>query len=1064
MKILITTVSFVLLSLALVAQKEANVWHFGFGYGLDFNSGEAVQITGAMSSVEGCTAYSDSTGNLLFYSNGGGRLPELGQDPGHIWNRNHEVMYDMQGTEGGGFSAAQSSVIIPAPGEPNVYYLFTIDEIEHYVDATPEVLAAEPNGRGFRYFKIDMTLNNGLGGVVEADVQVYDYSQEGLCAIRHANGTDYWILINQGTEGIGVYSVTSAGVTLSSVFETATPLTGTIKASPISGNPEPLVLAVYSKVVTSGGLLLGFDLNTGVLHDPELLPFVGSEAFEFSHNSQYLYATSTGLGTGTQQLVRYNLVTAFEQGVSVASTQEVIAPEVTAYYMQMAPDMNIYYSWFDFSGVTHLGAINCANTDSPTVTPEVFSYSGGFENLFVSLPNFPSWIFYSPYIDFIEWGPDTVYLCAGDSIILDAGVGDYWEWGGDCFSGPESTWPDNNTRYFTVTQPGTYVACVNGPCSNGSGADGCDSSDQITVLPCETNPNISCDLFSLPDSLQVCAGDTLQLEADLSQIATYSGLQWLGGGTFIPSSTVAQPLYVPSAQEINAGFANLTLQVFLQETNSVGGNFLAYDHSGDDIIFYTNTADGSVNIIQSNTGNDWTAMGFRTATNTLYGISNIVTAPALSSVDINTGTVTPIFTYTNNQFYAGDYDNVNDLFYVIGIPEINSGEPLVQTLYTIDVNTGALTTIGDLNLLALDNFFVAGGDGINGLAYDPSLNVLWATTANGALFEINTNTAEALSVSSTVADLRGLAYDYNANELWGISTNGTLYHIDKFTGNLIEQVVSQEPLGFVTTLTYALPTNGSETICADNTSVVIHNGNTLNLGNDVTICEGETIVLTAPGFDSSTWQDGSIGESYAANQSGTYSVNVIDINGCLFSDSITVTLNEAPNADFIANPQPATIENTEITFTSTSTGNPSTYNWSFEFGIPNTSSVENPVINFPAVPGNYAVSLIVENQNGCIDTLSTFIQIDGAGNLTLPNIFTPNGDGENDRFLPFEEFPGRWQLTVFNRWGTEVFNTSNIALGWNGGDCISGTYYWVIEPLEGQQGEGRAGYVTLLRD
>jgi gliding motility-associated-like protein len=245
---------------------------------------------------------------------------------------------------------------------------------------------------------------------------------------------------------------------------------------------------------------------------------------------------------------------------------------------------------------------------------------------------------------------------------------------------------------------------------------------------------------------------------------------------------------------------------------------------------------------------------------------------------------------------------------------------------------------------------------------------------------------------------------------------------------------------------------------------VIHNGNTLDLGNDVTICEGETIVLSASGFDSSTWQDGSIGESYAANQSGTYSVNVIDINGCLFSDSIIINVNEAPNADFIANPQPATIENTEITFTSTSTGNPSTYNWSFEFGTPNTSSVENPVINFPAVPGNYAVSLIVENQNGCIDTLSTFIQIDGAGNLTLPNIFTPNGDGENDRFLPFEEFPGRWQLTVFNRWGTEVFNTSNIALGWNGGDCISGTYYWIIEPLEGQQGEGRAGYVTLLRD
>ena len=424
MKILITTVSFALLSLALAAQKEANVWHFGFGYGLDFNSGEAVQITGAMSTFEGCTAYCDSAGNLLFYSNGGGRIPASGQDPGHIWNRNHEVMYDMQGLEGGGMSAAQSSVIIPAPGEPNVYYLFTIDEIEHYVDATPEILALQPNGRGFRYFKVDMTLNNGLGDVVEADIPVHDYSFEGLCAIRHENESDYWILINQDTTGIGVYSVTSEGVALSSVFETDTPLTGTIKASPISGNPDALFFAGYSKVVTSGGLLLDFDLTTGVLSDPEQLPAVGSEAVEFSHNSQYLYATSSGLGTGTQQLVRYNLASALEQGVSVASTQEVIADDITAFYMQMAPDMKIYFTWLNGSAETRIGSINCVNNESPTVTSEVFSYSGGEGELFFSLPNFPSWIFYNPYIDFIEFGPDTVYLCEGDSILLDAGVGD----------------------------------------------------------------------------------------------------------------------------------------------------------------------------------------------------------------------------------------------------------------------------------------------------------------------------------------------------------------------------------------------------------------------------------------------------------------------------------------------------------------------------------------------------------------------------------------------------------------------------------------------------------------
>ena len=1039
MKLLSTTVSLVLISITLLSQKEANVWHFGFGYGLDFNSGEAVQITGAMSTFEGCTAYCDSAGNLLFYSNGGGRLPISGQDPGHIWNRNHEVMYDMQGLEGGGMSAAQSSVIIPAPGEPNVFYLFTIDEIEHYVDATPEILALQPNGRGFRYFKVDMTLNNGLGDVVEADIPVHDYSFEGLCAIRHENESDYWILINQDTTGIGVYSVTSEGVALSSVFETDTPLTGTIKASPISGNPDALFFAGYSKVVNSGGLLFDFDLTTGVLSDPEQLPAVGSEAVEFSHNSQYLYATSSGLGTGTQQLVRYNLASALEQGVSVASTQEVIADDITAFYMQMAPDMKIYFTWLNGSAETRIGSINCVNNESPTVTSEVFSYSGGEGELFFSLPNFPSWIFYNPYIDFIEFGPDTVYLCEGDSIILDAGVGDYWEWGGDCYSGPESTWPDNSTRYFTVTQPGTYVACVTGPCSSESGAGGCDTSDQITVLPCLVDEP-ACDLLNLPDTLEVCAGDTLQLEADLSQFESYAGLQWLGGGTFLPSDTVAQPLYIPSAQEVAAGTANLTLQVFIQDVDTEGGNFLAYDHEGEDMIFYISTADGSIETIQSNTGNDWTAMGFSTANNALYGLSNIVTTPALSSVNVETGVVTPIFTFTNQQFFAGDYDNVNNLFYAIGIPETNSGEPLFQTLHTIDVNTGELNTIGDLDQLAIDNFLAAGGDGINGLAYDPSLDVLWATTANGELLEINTTTADVVTVGNTQADLRGLAYDYTANELWGVRANGNLYHIDTNTGAVIEEVVCQGAFSFVTTLTYAIPQNVSENICSDNTTLIIRNDNTLDLGADATVCEGETIVLSAPGFESISWQDGSTGEEYVVDESGTYSVNVSDSFGCSYSDAVTITVNDAPNAGFSANPQPSTIDDTEITFTSTSTSAPLIYTWSFEDGIPEASAEQNPVVNFPPIPGNYTISLIVENTNGCVDTLSSFILIDSDGTVNMPNIFTPNGDGDNDRFVPFEEFPGRWTLTIFNRWGIEVFATENLSQGWTGEDSASATY------------------------
>ena len=61
----------VLNSLNLFSQKEANIWHFGNGFSLNFNSGQAVQESGsAISTIEGSTSFCDSAGNLLFYFNG----------------------------------------------------------------------------------------------------------------------------------------------------------------------------------------------------------------------------------------------------------------------------------------------------------------------------------------------------------------------------------------------------------------------------------------------------------------------------------------------------------------------------------------------------------------------------------------------------------------------------------------------------------------------------------------------------------------------------------------------------------------------------------------------------------------------------------------------------------------------------------------------------------------------------------------------------------------------------------------------------------------------------------
>jgi len=67
--------------------------------------------------------------------------------------------------------------------------------------------------------------------------------------------------------------------------------------------------------------------------------------------------------------------------------------------------------------------------------------------------------------------------------------------------------------------------------------------------------------------------------------------------------------------------------------------------------------------------------------------------------------------------------------------------------------------------------------------------------------------------------------------------------------------------------------------------------------------------------------------------------------------------------------------------------------------------------------------------------------------LYIPNTFTPDGDGDNDRFGPvgirMEKYES-YEFTVFNRWGEIVFITENISEHWDGIEAQQGAYTWSI--------------------
>ncbi|WP_020571180.1 gliding motility-associated C-terminal domain-containing protein [Neolewinella persica] len=112
------------------------------------------------------------------------------------------------------------------------------------------------------------------------------------------------------------------------------------------------------------------------------------------------------------------------------------------------------------------------------------------------------------------------------------------------------------------------------------------------------------------------------------------------------------------------------------------------------------------------------------------------------------------------------------------------------------------------------------------------------------------------------------------------------------------------------------------------------------------------------------------------------------------------------------------------------------------------------------ITGCYTISAF--DLNGNESDLSTEVCVTNCPIYDLPNAFTPNGDSQNDLFIPRGRcFVERVEFQIFNRWGQLVFETNDPAINWDGtnlnGDRLaSGTYYYV-----GQVFEQRLDGVTL---
>ena len=213
----------------------------------------------------------------------------------------------------------------------------------------------------------------------------------------------------------------------------------------------------------------------------------------------------------------------------------------------------------------------------------------------------------------------------------------------------------------------------------------------------------------------------------------------------------------------------------------------------------------------------------------------------------------------------------------------------------------------------------------------------------------------------------------------------------------------------------------------------------LNLGNDTTICDGFSLVIdgTTP-FVTYSWASGENTSSIVVSDSGSYTLTVTNNYNCSATDQINVSLFPNPVVDLGQD----TIEINDIDFLDLDAGAGfSDYSWS----TGGNSQIET-VNEF----GDYWV--VVTDANGCIATDSVVV-LQIQNNLFLPNMFTPNNDGNNDvLFIYGNGLNEEILFQVYNRWGDVVYSTNSLTTlkteGWNGKfneiDQPSGVYLWTL--------------------
>ena len=284
------TFLFLLFSSLTFSQSPAGIWYFGKKAGINFNSSAnpVVLNDGQIDTNEGCATLCDENGNLLFYTDGI-----------KIWNKNHTVMPNGFGLLGDP-SSTQSAIIVPNPGNSNLFYVFTVDELG--------------KANGLNYSVIDLTLDGGLGNVTTKNVSLATPTLEKITVVKHDNGVNFWVIAHKYNSNQFIsYQITPTGINPAVISSSGVSIVGNPQKTIgyMKSSPDGKYLAVVNGGNGSVVQLFNFNQITGQITllstSPLNTNYIGGYGVEFSSNNKVLYVSNIDFDNFKSELFQFNI-------------------------------------------------------------------------------------------------------------------------------------------------------------------------------------------------------------------------------------------------------------------------------------------------------------------------------------------------------------------------------------------------------------------------------------------------------------------------------------------------------------------------------------------------------------------------------------------------------------------------------------------------------------------------------------------------------------------------------------------------------------------------------------